>query len=335
MQDNTHPKAKEDINMLSMASTFFRTLIPGDGPHKYALFMAQMSVNFERIARAVIERNEKAVRNRDEHASHGKATTESTQQSDVSSMVDRDEDSSNFTTPDHSTIPSASIPHVEGFPPNIMPSNPKPDYSGTYFPQMPAPNLTTSKPPYASTNTNTPSTNNITSIPQIFNTTTATPNTNNLYPSLDGTPTPTNNMYTVPEHNNTALPGPSMWQIPFTADWEFPTPLMGGLIGATNPNLNPPAGPGASVPGYPLDLSGADTGLGLGSATAPPAPPPAPPPPPPPLGVDENMVYDYASQMQDMMPSQAQAQAQAQAQVQAQMPHPFMDTDMAWFGGFL
>lgn len=330
MQDNTHPKAKEDINALSMASTFFRTLVPGDGPHKYALFMAQMSVNFERIARAVIERNEKAVKNRGEPASHGQTATESTQQSDVSSVVDHDEDTSNFTTPDHSAVPSASIPQVEDFPHDIMPSNPKHEPRGTYFPQMPTQNLRTTDPSYAST-TNTPSTNNITPISQTSNTTTATPNTNNLYPSLDATPAPTNNMYTVPGLNTTALPVPSIWHIPLTADWEFPNPFMEGIMAGANTSLNSPAGTSTNTPGYPLDLSGADSGLGLGSATATAS---APPPPPAPPGMDENMVYDYTNQMQNMMPSQAHTQTQAQAQAQAQAPPPVMDTDLAWFGGF-
>lgn len=283
MQDNSHPKAREDINSLSMASTFFRTLIPGDGPHKYALFMAQMSFNFERIARAVLERNEKAVKNRDEQASQDQTTAESAQNSETSSAAGRDEDSTNFTTPDQFTMPSASVPHVEGLPQNAMPNNPKPEQSSAYFSQMPASqNLPTTNASYASTNTNTPSNDNMSSIPQIFNTATANPNMANLY----ATPaTSTNNMYdAVPEQDTTppsTFQTPNVWHIPLSADWEFPNLFMGGLMGNTSFNLNPPAaGPGASIPGYPLDLSGADTGLGLGSATVPP-------------GVDGNMAYDY------------------------------------------
>jgi hypothetical protein len=45
-----------------MASTFFATLIPGDGPSNYARFMTQMSANFERIARTVVERDQKATK---------------------------------------------------------------------------------------------------------------------------------------------------------------------------------------------------------------------------------------------------------------------------------
>ena len=330
MQDNTHPKAREDINSLSMASTFFRTLIPGGGSHKYALFMAQMSVNFERIARAVLEKNEKAARNRDEHASHDQTTTESTQYSNVSSAAGRDEDSSNLTTPDQSTLPRARIPHVEDFPHNIMPGNPKPEQSSAYVLQVPtAQSLPTTNPSYDSTNTNTPSNNNsnISSIPEVFNTATTNPNMTNLYPSLNATPAaPTDNdMYDTTTTG--ILSVPNVWHIPLTADWEFPNPFMSGLMGNPSPNLNlnppppPPTGPGANIPGYPLDLSGADTGLGLGSASAPP-------------GVDNNMDYDYTDQMSNMMPSQAQTQAQVQAQVQAQAPHPMMESDLAWYGGF-
>ncbi|KAF7159377.1 hypothetical protein CNMCM5623_004691 [Aspergillus felis] len=62
LRDSRYPNAREDIQSLNMASTFFATLLPGDGPSNYARFMTQMSANFERIARAVVERDQKATK---------------------------------------------------------------------------------------------------------------------------------------------------------------------------------------------------------------------------------------------------------------------------------
>lgn len=62
LRDSRYPNAREDIQSLNMASTFFATLIPGDGPSNYARFMTHMSANFERIARSVLERDQKAIK---------------------------------------------------------------------------------------------------------------------------------------------------------------------------------------------------------------------------------------------------------------------------------
>lgn len=45
-----------------MATTFFATLTPGDGPNKYAGFMTRMSATLERIARVAVEKDEKRAR---------------------------------------------------------------------------------------------------------------------------------------------------------------------------------------------------------------------------------------------------------------------------------
>lgn len=64
LRDSRQPNAREDLQSLNMAATFFTTLIPGDGPYNYAKFMARMCTNFERLARTVVERSEKAIKTR-------------------------------------------------------------------------------------------------------------------------------------------------------------------------------------------------------------------------------------------------------------------------------
>lgn len=49
-----------------MASTFFASLTPGDGPNNYAGFMTRMSATLERIARIAVEKDEKRSRAPDE-----------------------------------------------------------------------------------------------------------------------------------------------------------------------------------------------------------------------------------------------------------------------------
>ncbi|TQB72697.1 hypothetical protein MPDQ_006562 [Monascus purpureus] len=52
-------EAREDLHSLNMAATFFTTLTPVDGAFRYSIFMSKMAVYFERMARMVVERNEK------------------------------------------------------------------------------------------------------------------------------------------------------------------------------------------------------------------------------------------------------------------------------------
>lgn len=334
MQDSTHPKAREDINTLNMASTFFRTLIPGDGPHKYAQFMAQMSVNFERIARAVFEKNEKAMKNRDEHATHDHATMAPMQEPDdtaasPSSVVEPGQDSSGFTASIHSVAPSVNISH------GIM-SEDANTKSNNAYPSGAAdvPQGVSAKPHYAPATTAIPNnthpsiTDTATPIPRIYNTN-ITANTNDFFPSIHPTPATTttatatnDDIYPFSGFDNIAPPPPGLFHIPLAADWEFPNPFMEGIRAGTNMNTNASAtagagagaggGAGANVPGYPLDLSGA-AGTGFGAATSATATAaPAPP-------IDSNMVYDYADQV---------TQAPGHTQV------PMVDTNLAWFGAF-
>ncbi|KAL3466450.1 fungal-specific transcription factor domain-containing protein [Aspergillus heterothallicus] len=62
LRNSQQPTAKDDLQSLNMAATFFATLVPGDGPCNYARFMTRMSTTFERIARSVLERDQKTLR---------------------------------------------------------------------------------------------------------------------------------------------------------------------------------------------------------------------------------------------------------------------------------
>ncbi|KXG45168.1 Transcription factor [Penicillium griseofulvum] len=62
LRDTRNSKARADLQSLNMASTFFATLAPGDGPNNYAGFMTRMSAALERIARTAVEKDEKRAR---------------------------------------------------------------------------------------------------------------------------------------------------------------------------------------------------------------------------------------------------------------------------------
>ncbi|OQD87052.1 hypothetical protein PENANT_c006G08504 [Penicillium antarcticum] len=76
LRDLRHPKVRADLQSLTMASTFFATLVPGDGASNYAGFMARMSATLERIARVAVEKDEK--REKEEPTSTTKKRTSST-----------------------------------------------------------------------------------------------------------------------------------------------------------------------------------------------------------------------------------------------------------------
>lgn len=67
LRDTRNPENHDDIRSLSMASSFFSTLTPGDGTANYAGFMTQMSSTLERIARMAVEREEKRTRSPDDN----------------------------------------------------------------------------------------------------------------------------------------------------------------------------------------------------------------------------------------------------------------------------
>lgn len=195
-----------------MAATFFTTLIPGDGPYNYAKFMARMCANFERIARSVVERNEKAIKTRPDSAEkpshplpkgqgHGHGHGQRVQHNRETQ----------HQTP--TTNPS-SIPNLTSQPTNSNYVVSEPTTTTT------APNNTALPPNPTPINTNT---------------TTSTPLGTMFPTATPQNPTPANQ----PQN---PTPWPDFWQIPLTADWEFGNQFLTGLFASdyTNPNTYQP-----------------------------------------------------------------------------------------------
>lgn len=121
LRDSRYPNAREDIQSLNMASTFFATLIPGDGPSNYARFMTHMSANFERIARSVLERDQKATKlsqRTNSHASVTRTEGHDLASEELQSQRHQPAEAPN-SSPSSSPVHSPSIidiPHLPGLP---------------------------------------------------------------------------------------------------------------------------------------------------------------------------------------------------------------------------
>lgn len=215
LRDSHHPKVKDDLQSLNVAATFFATLIPNDWPCYHAKFMARMCANFERIARVVIEREDKAVKTRaggdKQSRSLSKGQTASTGPSQQTHQ-----------TPQH-TSSSAPGLGVERFPPV--------NSSGYVVPGG------------SSTSTTSPTTTTINSnlsnntLPPDFAPYTTASNNNNNPPSTShlDTISPATTMTNDITNTN---PWPDFWQIPLTADWEFGNQFLSGVL-SYNYNLQP------------------------------------------------------------------------------------------------
>lgn len=205
LRDSKQPRAREDLQSLNMAATFFTTLIPGDGPYNYAKFMARMCTNFERIARVVIERTEKAVKSRGESAEkpsqpqpRGRQTPKPSKQTHTPQLIP--------------STGSSANPNLEGLPPINTSSYTVPE----------TPSTSTILAPDTNTNPN-----------PVFNTALQTQNQTPAPESLDPI------VPTTPDNTNTLVPWPDFWQIPLTADWEFGNQFPTGLLTSDYPQYQP------------------------------------------------------------------------------------------------
>ncbi|KAE8410877.1 fungal-specific transcription factor domain-containing protein [Aspergillus pseudocaelatus] len=194
LRDSQHPNAREDLQHLSMAATFFATLIPGDGPCNYAKFMTKMCANFERVARAVVEREQKALKSSDRH--HQPVASSVTVQEQNERSSPSREQASHSSSTGH-----VDIPHLEGLP--------RINSSGYVVPESPS---------AASENTPTgdqPTVNDPLlggyPVSQPHESTSATIQQSYQYPMDD----------TFPASMADNIQQPELWQIPMTADWEF------------------------------------------------------------------------------------------------------------------
>ncbi|KAL4973906.1 fungal-specific transcription factor domain-containing protein [Aspergillus desertorum] len=241
LRNSQQPTSKDDLKSLNMAATFFATLVPGDGPCNYARFMTRMSTAFERIARTVLEREQKMVRLGPDSAVKGKASrsraAHNSQKQTPSHTQSQPPSTSGFT----SASTTVNIPNLEGLPP-INSSGYVVIESPTASPgQSPPP---PSSSPTSSTNTKPTFSNRPQLPPQLHSS-----NLSNILqyqPSLHSQQHPYT-ASTISSNTATSFPFPTLeeasvsasastpfsfpfsqpsaepepWQIPLTADWEF------------------------------------------------------------------------------------------------------------------
>lgn len=358
MEDSRHPKAKEDVNLLNIASTFLGTLIPADGSCKYARFMAQMSANFERIARANIERFEGAGESLEYRtstsvtASPGPGHAPSNESRSPCALHHAQcRDSGYVTSPASNVNVAMNIPRVDLAASSL--AAPDTHNNGYHQPCQGIPDelpnsicsnyTTTNNTPAAPVNTQfytNPATNLFPTNPTSAPTThTKTPSTENLYPFSN--PNTDHNSCATPADSCTGTdtgpcfvpPPPNLWQIPLTADWEFNQFLNGvppGILPGPGTGMGTDTATNANA-GYAFDLS--TPGLGINPGPVPQSPSPS-------MDTGNIMDYDYGTQPQAQMQNQNMNQSQGQQQHQlcqqfmdAQTPAQVID-NVVWFGGF-
>ncbi|OQE30452.1 hypothetical protein PENFLA_c003G05333 [Penicillium flavigenum] len=254
LRDIRHSRVRADLESLNMVSAFFATLAPGEGSNNYAGFMARMSATLERIARAVIEKDEKRARAPDEEDQEykppgGKKHTSRTQPASHQRQHRRPTTlrttMTPATAPEYPTSSTAnpnrmdiSIPStLEGLPPvnssgYVVPVSPMPDPGDSNQSQSPY----LANPP----NTYSPSTSflhetgdNTFHTPQIppwqlsqdYSTTAA------QAPGSSGmTPNPINSINSPDSFTSTANSIPDFFQYPMSGDWSHGGNLFAGLF---------------------------------------------------------------------------------------------------------
>ncbi|KAE8353996.1 fungal-specific transcription factor domain-containing protein [Aspergillus coremiiformis] len=193
LRDSSHPQVREDLHHLSMAATFFTTLIPGDGPCNYATFMTRMCANFERIARTVLEREQKGFKTSDRHHWSGSSSGTPTEQERSASSNEQAYDSPSSGTldiPQPEGLPRINlsgyvVPESPTDPPEGVPSAEQAPMNDFFRGDFPASQPRESTSEYVQQNC----------------------------------PYPTYN--TLPISTTDNILQPEVWQIPMTADWEF------------------------------------------------------------------------------------------------------------------
>ncbi|KAL4804782.1 fungal-specific transcription factor domain-containing protein [Aspergillus unguis] len=228
LRNSQQPNAKDDLQSLTMAATFFGTLIPADGPYNYARFMTRVCTAFERTARAVFERDQKTV-----NVVGPKTKLAKTRSAGHSRQSSSAQQSRSRSQPQLQSYPSASIPNIpnlEGLPPI--------NSSGYVVRESP----TASPGPHPSTyNTRSPLPTSFPATQQHHHQTAYLgfnqPQPHFQVPQTAPTPVPqvTSFMpsslnineqlpFPIPSFEETSFggfPGLDLWQFPLAADWEL------------------------------------------------------------------------------------------------------------------
>lgn len=254
LRDTRHHSVPEDLQALNMASTFFATLVPGDGPANYAGFMTKMSAHLERTARLVVAKQEKRARSPEEkdqahppsskrHVTRTPSTSKTKpRQRPTTLRTSMSSGSTDFQGYDRSNAPRASNPSatassymadfgipesIEGLPPvnssgYVVPTSPgETDFSAANFPNQP-PNAYTGLGLGLGNMDNNVSTN-LNGMPWFQSQLPDQGNTTNSSP-LDQNQSP----FSQTSAKSSTIP--ESWQVPLTADWEYGDNLWSGLF---------------------------------------------------------------------------------------------------------
>lgn len=267
IREPRHPQVREDLDSLNMASTFFASLVPENGPDNYAECMARMSANLEGIARRVVNKDEKRPLDLEEADQEQQSGAKRHNHSTVSKAHSK-------TRHDHSALRTSTTSNAPGSRnhtlSSISPSNPsstdRPSHSDFSIPSdlegFPSVNSSGYVVPTSPTSTDYPTLTNhqnstvppplhTTSLSQGLDNTTPQPephhtNTSNFSPNPSfsqqpqdhrsiqpSSPLENTRLHTPSQNSSTGTnpnPIPSSWQVPLTADWEFGDNPWAGLF---------------------------------------------------------------------------------------------------------
>ncbi|KAL2850032.1 fungal-specific transcription factor domain-containing protein [Aspergillus pseudodeflectus] len=239
LRNSQQATAKDDLQSLNMAATFFATLVPADGPCNYARFMTRMSTTFERIARTVLERDQKPHPDSKRKVS-SKPRPSSTSDPDTNGKS-RPESTATNNNQTSSTSTNIDIPNnLEGLPPI--------NSSGYVVRESPPPSTRSDDNSDTSQSHSTHLSNNL--LPDLrqqqqqqhpSNLTTNV----NQYHTQQQHPYATENIpmpFPLPalDESSFTFTQPELWQIPLTADWEFGFggQFLGGMFGQPGTDSN-------------------------------------------------------------------------------------------------
>ncbi|KGO41313.1 Transcription factor, fungi [Penicillium expansum] len=277
LRDTRHSRVRADLQSIGMVSSFFATLAPGEGSNNYAGFMARMSASLERIAKAVIEKDEKRARAPDEEDQEykpppAKRHTSRTQPAPQHQRQHRRPTTlrttmTPATAPGYPTSSTAELNRMDISIPDTLEGLPPVNSSGYVVPVSPLPGPGDSRQiptPYL-TNPYSPSTtflheagDNPFQPPQIpswqlshdFSTTAAQAQAQ--APGSSGmTPNPINSINSPDSFTSAANSIPDFFQYPMSGDWSHGRNLFGGLF-PTEYTFPPPIPTGTqSADAYP------------------------------------------------------------------------------------
>jgi hypothetical protein len=261
LRDTRNSQVRADLQALNMASTFFATLVPGDGPNSYAGFMTRMSATLERIARIVVEKDEKRARAPEEDDQEYKPPGAKRHHTRTTTQHPRQHRPTNLrTTRASDTAPvqiSNTTSHMNIGIPDALEGLPPVNSSGYVVPMSPGPALA---PNNQSSNMNpstfSPSTTNLdrTFLHEAAGTTFPAPIPAwQLSQDFSATATPSLNAAThSPDSYSSTNPIPDFFQIPMSGEWDYSGNLFAGIFPTDYNFQNPYPAQSDGYPSMPI-----------------------------------------------------------------------------------